>query len=264
MKKAMIILLVMIAAVFNSPAYALDISTNNYEIINKDFCAIAAVSTNDYNTNKPLVVFFPGSQETGSIRKTMTFVKKYKLYNKLDINLIAVAFQNGSEYYKDWEPAAEELADFLAEITKDKNIPILLDAVSLGGYGAYVTARLLEAKGVDVSEVNLADACLPHLITGLQIQEMLDNGIHVNVYGCGATSRTSKNTRSIIKEFADVNDFNGDVLASSHGGVLSVAIHNSGLHSEYEESEFEVKDDDFVEEPLSSYDYWEDDLEPAN
>lgn len=194
---------------------------------------IMVLNTNEYTEGRPVIIFFPGGEECGNLGDVMRFIRGYRLYDDVEADMIAVAFRTKALRPKDWEKPAQDLMEYLRERYQKSPFPIIVDAVSFGGYGGCYLTQLFNENGMQVKELNLADACIPHSVTAEWLQELALSGTQVNAWGCYGSTNVSRETREIIEKLDGTERFRGELIRCSHGQVLSMAIHEFGLHAEY-------------------------------
>lgn len=239
---ALLLLACLIFCLHTGSAFAADLSAGNCVREKLGHCNITALATNRYSEGRPLIIFFPGSQECNSYQSVIRFIRNYHLYDSLDIDLIAVTLRGSGFWYKNWEGASMDLYEYIREKYEASPFPVLIDAVSFGGYGGCFLADYLRENGIPVQELNLADACGSYCISPDWIRDIALSGTRVNVFGCTGTATVSKDTRAVIEQLDGTENFSGLVLECRHGQVLSLAIHDHGLHAEYQ-SEAEPSSD---------------------
>ncbi|MBR3280411.1 MAG: hypothetical protein IKI57_01010 [Clostridia bacterium] len=214
-----------------------EVTQENMVVISLKHGNIACRDSNQYYGERPLIIFFPGSQECNSIYRVINFINNYDLYDDIDADIIVVTMYDKNMNSKSWEAVAEDLVFFLKEkytsLSDDDAFPIILDAVSFGGYGAITFAEEASLNGIFVDEINLADACNSDVVTAEMIESICNKGTTVNVYASTEGINISRNSRRIIDTLYGANHFNGEVLSTKHGKVLHDAIYINGLHSEY-------------------------------
>ena len=216
-----------------SGALAVDVSSGNCERQSLGHCNITTLKTNQYAEGRPVIIFFPGSKECNSYQQVIRFIRNYHLYDDLEVDLIAVTLRGSGAWYRNWEGASRDLLDFLKDRYEASPFPVIVDAVSFGGYGGCWLTDHFRENGIPVQELNLADACGSYCISADWIRNIALAGTQVNVWGCNGTTTISKDTRSVIAQLEGTEGFFGLVLDCSHGQVLSLAIHENGLHAAY-------------------------------
>lgn len=232
------IILTMIFIFCFSDSFAATLPSDEPEYESFAGCFIAEFPDNTYDGSKPIVFFFPGSGEANSINATVRFIKDYAIYDDIDASIVAVAINNNSTKtdYSDWDNLGKQMSDWLYDkylaLDDDMTFEVIVDCVSMGGLGGtYFTEYALEA-GVDVSQINLADAC-----TGWCTKEILEGfmeqGVDVNVYACNGPKNISERSRGMIKALDGNENFHGVVLDCSHGQCLHDAVYEDGLHTDY-------------------------------
>ena len=234
MKKALLSIMIMLVCVsLLSGALAVDYAYDDCEILRLPGCNLAAAKTNDWSAAKPVIVFFPGTRECASVRSTLLFIGKYHLYDDMDVNFLAASFKRGGPSAKGWRQIAQDVADYLTPLYKEKPFPIIVDGVSYGGYPACIIADLLRDNGITVTEINLADGCMPNLSDADWLRSISAGGVRVNLWGCKGCSKVSKIGRDLISQLEGTRNFFGVIVNGTHGQVLDRAIHEHGLHAEY-------------------------------
>jgi len=221
-----------------SSAYAVDTSKDNCNALRLAHCNIIELNTNKYyGADRPLIIFFPGAGECNSLQNTIGFVRSYELYNDLEVDVIVVAFRTESFGHQDWRAVSEDLLDFLSdryyELSDDDRFPVIVDAVSFGGYGGCYLTDLFMKNSIWVDELNIADGRWAFCIPIDWVEEMALAGTKINVFACPSSGKISVQTRELIDALDGAYNFYGTVLQTSHGAVLSTAIHEEGLHSEW-------------------------------
>jgi len=223
-----------------STALAVDTSKDNCHTEVFRSCRITTLNTNQYTGNRPLIIFFPGSNECDNAQKTIGFIRKYELYDGIEADLIAVSIKTecGGNHH-DWEGVSRDVLEFIKDkyysLCDDEKFPIIVDAVSFGGYGGCYLTQLFMENGLFVDELNLADACGAYCIKASWVQELAEAGTKVNVFACTGSGKISQETRAIIAALDGSRNFYGATFYTSHGKVLQYAIYNDGLHSEYKD-----------------------------
>ena len=230
---ALLFCLILIAS--NSGAYC--ITEDDFIIEAHDSCYITALRSNSYYGNKPVIIFFPGSGECCSAYSTIRFLERYCLYDDLYVDIVLVTLKSEPDNYRCWERASEDVLDFMFDkydpLGDDEKFPIIVDAVSFGGYGGCFLTDLLMDSGVWVDELNLADACSSYCISSDWIRNLSRRGTRVNIYASNEEREISYATRTIISDLQGTNRVFSDVFNVSHGEVLGEAIHEEGLHAEW-------------------------------
>ena len=214
-------------------AAALDPSRENCETQRLKSCNILTLKTSRYSADRPVIIFFPGGNECGEIGETIKWIRRYELYDSLEADLIAVSFRRSPLKPSDWKIPCEDLLAFLREKHAASPFPIIIDAVSLGGYGGCYLAQILNENGIPVKELNMADACIPRYITADWLTQLAAMGTRVNLWGCNAKTNVSAETRSLIAALDGTENIHGVIVDAGHGAVLHTAIYDHGLHSEY-------------------------------
>lgn len=230
---AMPILTIFLCLLLTTGAMAADTAFNHCEVIAMPNSHIAVSESNDWDTARPVIVFFPGTAECTSIQETMAFVNKYGLYDNLDVNFLAACFRKGGFDDKGWKKISQDVLDYLKPLYEEKPFPIIVDGVSFGGYAASYMAQLFEDNGIPVTEINLADGCVPFLVDAEWLKELAGKGVHVNVWGCYTTAEISKRTRNVIETLDGIENFYGALVEANHAQVLDRAIREQGLHSAF-------------------------------
>ena len=216
-----------------SGAAALDPSRENCETQRLRSCNILTLKTNLYTRDRPVIVFFPGGNECGDIGETVKWIRRYELYNRLEADLVAVSFRRNPLKPSDWKNPCNDLLAFLQEKYAASPFPVIIDAVSLGGYGGCYLAQILNENGIPVLELNMADACIPRYITADWLTQLAAQGTRVNLWGCNGKTNASAETRSLIAALEGTENIRGVIVDASHGAVLHTAIYDHGLHGEY-------------------------------
>ena len=236
MKKRLIALLSLLACLCLlrvDSASAADVSAGNCAREKLSRCNITTLLTNRYTEGRPVIIFFPGYDEATSNKNLINFIRNYHLYDDVEIDLVAVTLRGSTPWHRDWEPACRDLYDFLKDKYAASPFPIVVDSLSLGGYGGCWLTEYFRKNGIPVRELNLADACGSWCISADWLRELAAGGTRVNIWGCGGSLNISKDTRAIIAELEGTENIQCVTMASSHGAVLSNAIHEYGLHAEY-------------------------------
>lgn len=234
MKKALISIMIMLVCIsLLSGALAVNYAYDNCEILRLPHSILAAANSNDWSQSKPVIVFFPGTKECASVGKTLGFIGKYHLYDDMDVNFLAASFKRGGPTARGWRQIAQDVADYLTPLYREKPFPIIVDGVSYGGYPACIVADLLRDNGITVTEINLADGCMPNLSDADWLRNIAAGGVRVNLWGCKGCSKVSKKGREIIGQLEGTENFYGLIVNGTHGQVLDRAIHEHGLHAEY-------------------------------
>lgn len=228
-----IALIITIICFTMTSAAAVDTSYEQFDVMTMPNCHLAAARSNDWASDKPVIIFFPGTAECTSIRSTIGFINKYGLYDRLDVNLLTACFRKGAFDDKGWKKIAQDVVDYLKPKYDEKPFRIIVDGVSFGGYPACVIAQLLMDNGMRDVEINLADGCVPYLIKTDWIKQLAASGVRVNLWGSIACSKISEKTRNMIKELEDEENVYGLTVTANHVQVLDKAIREHGLHSEY-------------------------------
>lgn len=216
-----------------SGAQAADTSKGNCENRWLKSCTIMALKTNLYTPDRPVIIFMPGGNECGSITDTVRWLRRYQLYDQLDVDLIAVSFRRQPLKPSDWKNPCDDLLAFLKENAPDS--PVIIDAVSLAGYGGCYLAQILNENGIPVKELNMADACVRRYITEDWLRLLAGQGTQVNLWGCGGKTNVSVETRKLITALEGTENIQGVIVDADHGAVLHTAICSHGLHEEYKE-----------------------------
>ena len=236
----LVALLLFICLLYSTyPAFAADTSKENCNSVRLDHCNIIELCSNKYyGANRPLIIFFPGANECNKLQNAIGFVRKYELYDKLDVDVIVVALRTENFGHQDWRKASEDLLEFLSDryfdLSDDDRFPIVVDAVSFGGYGGCYLTDLFMENNLWVNELNIADGRWAFCIPIDWVEEMALAGTKINVFACPSSGNISVQTRELIDALDGSYNFYGTVLQTSHGAVLSTAIHEEGLHSEWE------------------------------
>jgi hypothetical protein len=225
-------LFVLLICVFSGAAAA-DTSRDNCETQRLQSCNILTLKTNQYAGDRPVIIFFPGGNECGNIGDTAKWIRRYELYDHLDTDLVAVSFRRKPLKPSDWKNPCNDLLAFLKEKAADSPFPVIIDAVSLGGYGGCYLAQILNENGIPVKELNMADACLPRYITEEWLTQLAGLGTQVNLWGCGGKSNASIETRRLITALEGTENIRGVIVDAGHGAVLHTAIYEHGLHEEF-------------------------------
>ena len=219
-----------ILSVFPGRGRAADLSKENCSFEYLRHCNIMALKTNRYTEGRPVIIFLPGTLESGSIADTVRWIRNYGLYDGYDADVIAAAFRSRPLKLQDWKGPAEDILEYLRDRHKASPFYVSVDAVSSGGYGGCYLARLLEENGITVRELNLADACVPKLVTAEWIREIAAAGTRVNIWGCRGSGTMSAEARRLIEELDGTENVRGAVLDTPHGKVLHDAIYEHGAH----------------------------------
>jgi len=234
LRVAAFVLVVTIIMLTTNLACAQDLEDTS--IIQLDTCTLAVLETNEYYGSRPLMIFFPGSGECNNINSAVKWLESYHIYDDIDCDIIVVTKRSAGCEYRDWEPVAMEVLEYLepyySVLSDDDIFPIIIDAVSFGGYGGVFFSELAMENGVFVDELNLADA-VSFPLTVERIQDLTLSGTFVNAWACNGGSDISKRTRNVIDELLGSRNFFGTTIYTSHGAVLSKAIQEEGLHSEF-------------------------------
>ena len=245
MKKALIILIVTILiSTMLSQASALDTSWGCGTTKTVKHFRIYTSNTNDLANGKPLVIFFGTDEESPDVYEVVHLVNKYHTYDDLDINFMCVAFARNFTM-KGWKVIGEELADYLQQEYANQPFEIIIDCASNGSYGGCSLAQGLQDRGIIPKELNLGDGIISKLVTPEWLRELAASGTHINLYA-SSTNMTKRSilSREAIEELDGTENFYGEVIGKiKHIEVLSRAIHEHGLHSEYR-IEAENKDQD--------------------
>ena len=232
----LVILVVIMTILGSSSAFAVDTSKENTVVVQLEHCKIAYLCSNQYYGSRPLIIFIPGSNECTSIQKTVNWIRSYELYDDLDCDVIAFAMNSSSIWYRDWEDACEDVIAFISpycmRLTDDEQFPIIIDAVSFGGYGGVYFVTCGKVNGIFVDELNLADACGVGMDAEL-VREAITLGTHVNIFASSGSGDISRKTRNVTSELYGMPNFYGIDFPSPHGAVLHNAIFEHDLHSEY-------------------------------
>ena len=233
-KVVALILVILVITFASNVACGQDFEEKN--IVQLDTCTLAVLETNEYYGSRPLMIFFPGSGECNSINSAVKWLESYHIYDDIDCDIIVVTKRSAGCEYRDWEPVAMEVLEYLepyySVLSDDDLFPIIIDAVSFGGYGGVFFSELAMENGVFVDELNLADA-VSFPLTVERIQDLTLSGTFVNAWACNGGSDISKRTRNVIDELLGSRNFFGTTIYTSHGAVLSKAVEEEGLHSEY-------------------------------
>ena len=212
-------------------ALAAEIARGQVSTINLQKSKIIVSKTNQYTPNRPILIFFPGAGQCTDTQEALNWVRYNHLYDDLDVDVIICQFSSK------WERSAEDLYDFLYPyqnaIDDDEELTIIIDAFSFGGYGGCCAALYLSQMGMQVKELNIADGCRPEYVNANLLQRILDVGVKLNIYGRRSSGEPSKTTCKMIDAMNGAEGFYGEVLDTSHAGVLKLAIQR-GLHSEYQ------------------------------
>ena len=233
------IILSLLTQLFTSTAFAVDTSKENCTSSRLDHCNIIELNTNKYyGSNRPLIIFFPGANECNNLQKAIGFVRKYALYDDIEADVIVVALRTEGISHYDFRKVSDDLLDYLSDtynsLTDDDKLPIIIDAVSFGGYGGCYLTDLLMKNNIWVEELNIADGRWAFCIPIDWVKQMALAGTKINVWGCHSSGKISVQTRELIDALDGSYNFYGEVLDSSHGEVLYTAIYENGLHSEWE------------------------------
>lgn len=235
--KKMICMLMVLLCCFSMMTCAEAVGTayDQFDIMALPNCHLAAAKSNDWASGKPVIVFFPGTSECTSIRSTIAFINKYGLYDGLDVNLLTACFRKGGFDDKGWKKIAQDVVDYLKPRYEENPFPIIVDGVSFGGYPACYIAELCLSNGIQVTEINVADGCVPYLVKEDWLKSLAGQGVRVNLWGSVAFSEISEKTRAAIENLKDVENVFGLTVETNHVQVLDKAIHEHGLHSEYDD-----------------------------
>jgi len=222
-------------AVIPGGAGAVEVSKQNWEFEHLRHCNIMTLKTNQYTADRPVIIFFPGKLESGSIGDTAGWIRKYALYENLEADIIAAAFRSEPLKLQDWKGPVQDLLEYLREKHREAPFPIIADAVSASGYAGCYLAELFNSEGLPVKEVNLADACIPGLVTDEWITEIAAMGTQVNIWACTRSGgKMSDEARRMATELNGKDHIRGEILDTTHGQVLHDAIYTRGVHSEYQ------------------------------
>ena len=233
----LVILLTLVVFIGSSSALAVDTSKDNTVVIQLDPCKLAYLISNQYyGPNRPLIIFIPGSNECTNIQKTLNWIRDYELYDNIDCDLIAFSMNSSSIWYKDWESACEDVISFIlpyySRLSDDEVFPIIVDAVSFGGYGGIYLVQCGKRNGIFMDELNMADACGYGVIPDM-IEYIVNRGTFVNIWASSGSGGISISTRKVISELEGSPNFYGEDFPSPHGAVLHKAIYEKNLHSEF-------------------------------
>ena len=205
-------------------------------IVELEYCTLAVLDSNEYYGSRPLMIFFPGSGECNSINSAVRWLESYHIYDDIDCDIIVVTKKSAGCQYQDWEPVAAEVVEYLEPyyigLSDDDIFPIIVDSVSFDGYGGVYFSESAMECGIFVDELNLADA-VSYPLTVERIEELTLCGTFVNAFACNGGSDISARTRKVIDELIGSRNFYGTTIYTSHGAVLSKAVEEEGLHSEY-------------------------------
>ena len=226
-------LLICLCLLCTGTAFAVDTSAENCVRESLSRCNITTLRTNQYTAGRPVIIFFPGYYEANSNKNLISFIRNYHLYDDVEADLIAVTVRGGNPWYRSWEPACPDLYEFLKDKYAASPFPIIVDTVSLGGYGGCWFVDYFRKNGIPVQELNLADACGYWCMTADWLRELACAGTRVNIWGCNGSLNISVDTRAMIAELEGTENIHCVVMDSAHGAVLSNAIHKYGLHAEY-------------------------------
>ena len=214
---------------------AVEVAKGNWEFEYLRNCNIMTLKTNQYTADRPVIIFFPGKLESGSIGDTANWIRKYALYEHLEADIIAAAFRSEPMKLQDWKGPVQDLLEYLKEKYAAAPFPILADAVSASGYAGCYLAELFNSEGMPVKELNLADACIPGLITDEWITKIAAMGTQVNIWACTRSGgKMSDEARRMATELNGQDHIRGEILDTTHGAVLHDAIYTRGVHSEYQ------------------------------
>ena len=237
-----LLFLLCVLLLFSSGALAADTSAANCERSKLSHCNITTLQSNQYTAGRPVVIFFPGSKECNSYENVIRFIRNYHLYDDMETDLIAVTLRGSGAWYRNWEAAGVDLYEFLKDKYDASPFPVIVDAVSFGGYGGCWLTEYFRENGIPVEELNLADACGSYCISVDWVRDLALAGTRVNLWGCTGTSSISRDTRSCIEQLEGTANLTGTVIECSHGQVLNRAIYEYGLHAAYRTQKEEADD----------------------
>lgn len=220
-------------------AFAVDLSRKTAVLNKMPHCTITGFESNRYIPDRPVIIFFLGSQECFSWLNGLTFIRDQKIFEDLDVDVLFLTMPKAELWYKLWEAADEDLYDFLRDKYEAAHFPIILDCVSFGGYGGCYLADLLRENGITVQELNLADACNSNCVYADQVQNIALAGTRVNIWGTKGSQNISKNTREVIEELDGTENVRTVILDCRHAKALTMAINEYGLHSNLPKSKDE-------------------------
>jgi len=213
-------------------AFAVEISRKTCVLHKMSHCTVTGFKDNRYAEGRPLIIFFLGSQECFSWLNSLTFIRDQKIFGELDADLLFVTLPKAELWYRLWEAADREVCDFLMEKLAGAQFPIIVDAVSFGGYGGCFLTGLLRENGITVQELNLADACNSNCVYADTVRDIALGGTKVNIFGSTASNNISKNTRTVIEELEGTENVTTMVFQCRHAKVLNKAITELGLHGD--------------------------------
>lgn len=217
-------------------AFAADLSGKNTVQTKMSGCIITVLQSNLYAADRPVIIFFAGSRDCFSSYNTLTFMQDQEIYNVLDVDILFITLPKSSLRYTLWEKADQDVCDFLKDKYAAAHFPIIIDAVSFGGYGGCFLTDLLRENGIPVQELNLADACNSNCVYSDWIRNIALAGTKVNIWGTDSLFNISKNTCKVIEELEGTENVSSMVLECYHGRALYTAIHEHGLHSDLPKS----------------------------
>ena len=217
---------------FLPAARAADLTRGNCAIEFLNNCSIYVPKDNRYDGSRPVIVFLPGITESDNINETAYWMRRHKVYDDVDADIVAAAFWEEPEGFFPWKLMARDLRACLEKKQGEKPFPVIIDAVSVSGYGACCLAQFLVEDGIPVQEINLAEACDCSFITAEWLADLAAAGVRVNIWIGSDTENWSKKSRSIAAELKDTENVNSVVLNVTHGLELDAAVHEYGLHEE--------------------------------
>ena len=232
-RKLPAVLLCLLLACAVTAAPAADTSRENCETLRLASCNLLALKTNQYAEGRPVIVFLPGGNECGDLTLAARWLRRYELYDRLDADVVAAAFRRQPLKPSDWKNPCNDLLAFLREKAAGSPFPVLIDAVSLSGYGGCYLAQILCENGFPEVELNLADACIPRYVTAEWLTRLAEQGVRVNLWGCDGKANVSAETRRLIEELEGTENIRGVIVNAGHGAVLHSAIYDHGLHEAY-------------------------------
>ena len=215
-------------------ASAADVSYSNWRTDAKFYSGIMSLKTNTYNADRPLIILLPGVGEFSDVREAAKWIRNYHLYDDLDVDVATAAFWYEPFRISEWVKLSAEMLEFLQE-KRDESSPfkVIIDAVSYSGYCGCFLAQLLTENGFQVEELNLADAIIPNQMSTDWLREIAAQGIRINIWASNRDGEMHEAGRAALEELQGTENIGGLVMDVWHGEILSSAIHDHGLHSEY-------------------------------
>ena len=223
-----------LAACFAPGAFAADVSYSNWRTDARYYTGIMSLKTNAYSAERPLVIMLPGVGEFADVTEAARWIRNYHLYDEVDVDVLTAAFWYEPFKITEWDKLSAELTEFLlSKLDESSPFTVIIDSVSYSGYCGCYLAKMLTENGIKVAELNLADAVVPEHVTADMVRELAAAGIRVNIWGSDAAGEMHEAGRALIEELEGTENVTGVVLDVWHGEILSSAIHDQGLHSEY-------------------------------